>query len=240
MREAQLIGLDVGTTSCKAGLFDTRGRLLALAAAPYPLERPRPGYVEQDPEQYWAAAVRCLRDLLASPAADTGRLAALCACGEAPKLGLLDQDLRPVRPAILWQDTRAAAEAQRLARDPGTETLAEWLGLRWPVDASLPLARFLWLREHEPQTLGRVAAILQPKDFVHLRLTGHIASDHWSAKGLAHVVTREPIPALRELCSLDLAAGPAARTSHEVIGHLGTEGGAATGAAQGLPGAAGW
>src|SRR5204862_7626713 len=120
----QLIGLDVGTTSCKAGLFDTRGQLLALATASYPLQRPQPGHVEQNPEQYWTATVRCLRDLLASPAADPRRLAALSACGQAPTLVLLDRDRRPVRPAILWQDTRAAAEAERLARDPGTETLA--------------------------------------------------------------------------------------------------------------------
>jgi xylulokinase len=214
--------------------------LLALAAAPYGLERPKPGHVEQDPEQYWTAAVRCLRDLLASPAADTRRLAALSACGQAPTLVLLDGEQRPVRRAILWQDTRAAAEAVRLARDPGTDVLAEWLGVRWPVDASLPLARFLWLREHEPETLGRVAAILQPKDFVHLRLTGQVASDQWSAKGLAHVTTRAPIAALRNLCDVDLTAVPAALISHQVMGRVSAAGSAATALPEGLPVAAGW
>ena len=236
----QLVGLDVGTTSCKAGLFDTHGRLLALTSASYGLSRPQPGYVEQDPEQYWDAAVRCVRNLLASPAASIDQLAAVCACGQAPTLVLLDSDRRPLRPAILWQDTRAAAEAERLARDPGSDTLAEWLGLRWPVDASLPLARLLWLRQHEPESLARTAAVVLPKDYVHLRLSGTIASDNWSAKGLAHLTNRQPLTALRDLCGLDPSVAPAALTSHQVMGHVSTEGATATGLPAGLPIAAGW
>ncbi|HEV2124442.1 MAG TPA: FGGY family carbohydrate kinase, partial [Chloroflexota bacterium] len=90
MGTAQLIGLDVGTTSCKAGLFSADGTLLALAAASYPLERPRAGWVEQDPSRYWHAAVTCLRELLTSPAYDPGALAALSTCGQVPTLVLLD------------------------------------------------------------------------------------------------------------------------------------------------------
>src|SRR5262249_45760752 len=151
MREAQLIGLDVGTTSCKAGLFDASGTVLALAAYPYALTRPRPGYAEQEPEQYWTAAVSCIRDLLVAPRAKPAALAAMRGWGQAPTLVLLDGERGPIRPAIVWQDTRAAAEAEQLAREPGSDTLAEWLGVRWPVDASLPLARLLWLRRHEPE-----------------------------------------------------------------------------------------
>src|SRR5574341_223127 len=108
MAREQLIGLDAGTTSCKAGLFDSQGRLLALATAPHAVSRPHPGWVEQDAFQYWTGAVACLRELLASPQADTRRLAALGSCGQAPTMVLLDVDGDPVRPAILWQDTRAA------------------------------------------------------------------------------------------------------------------------------------
>jgi xylulokinase len=237
---AQLIGLDVGTSSCKGGLFDARGRLLALASAPYPVERPQPGHVEQDAEAYWSGAVRCIRQLLAAPQARPARLAALSSCGQAPTMVLLDGAGSPLRPAILWQDTRAAAEAEQLAREPGTDTLAQWIGVRWPPDASLPLARLLWLRHHEPQVVARLRTVLLPKDFVHFRLTGRVASDAWSAKGLVHQATRRPVAALRDLAGIDLAAIPPASDAHEVIGHVSPAGAAATGLPAGLPVAAGW
>ncbi len=240
MPDSQLIGLDVGTSSCKGGLFDGHGRLLALAMAPYPVQRPRPGFVEQDAEWYWDGARRCIRELLASPAAEPRLLAGLSACGQAPTLILLDADLRPIRPAILWQDTRAVAEAEALAHDPGTDTLAAWLGLRWPVDASLPLARFLWLRHHEPEQLARTRTVLLPKDLVHLRLTGRRATDSWSAKGLVHQETRAPLSALRDLCGIDPAAVPPVARSDEVIGRVSAAGAGATGLPEGLPVAAGW
>jgi xylulokinase len=240
MVDAQLIGLDVGTTSCKAGLFDARGNLLALAAAPYPVQRPAAGYVEQDAEWYWQAACRCISELLASRAADRSRLIGLGACGQAPTLVLLDGDGRPVRPAMLWQDTRAVAEAESLARDPGTNTLADWLGLRWPIDASLPLARLMWLRRHEPDVLARARVVLLPKDLVNFRLTGRLALDTWSGRGLVHQGSLAPIPALRAIGGLDLAAVPAALPSGAAMGTVSGAAAAATGLPDGLVVAAGW
>src|SRR3712207_808439 len=103
--DAQLIGLDVGTTSCKAGLFDARGNLLALASAPYAVRRLGAGRVEQDAEWYWEGAAACLRRLVASPQYAPERLAGVSACGQAPTLVLLDAEESPLRPAIVWQDT---------------------------------------------------------------------------------------------------------------------------------------
>jgi xylulokinase len=236
----QLIGLDVGTTSLKAGLFDAAGQLLTLATAGYPVERPRPGWVEQDAEWYWEAAVRCLRELMASPAADPRKLAGLSACGQAPTMVLLGEDARPVRRAVLWQDTRAAGEAEALARDPGTDVLEGWLGVRWPVDASLPLARVLWLARHEPEAVRRTRTVLLPKDLVHYRLTGRLATDTWSAKGLVHQGTGQAIAALAELGGLDAGAIVPASRSDDVIGRIDAAGAAATGLPEGLPVAAGW
>ena len=100
-------------------MFDATGRLLALAAASYPVERPQPGWVEQDPEQYWDAATRCFREVLAAPSVDPRRVVALSACGQTPTMLLLDDRGVPLRPAIVWQDTRARHEAEDLALDPG-------------------------------------------------------------------------------------------------------------------------
>jgi xylulokinase len=240
MAEPLLIGLDVGTTSCKAGLFDAGGNMVALASAPYGVHRLGDGRVEQDAGWYWDSAVRCLRQLLATPGVDPGRLAGMSACGQAPTMILLDAAGDPLRAAILWQDTRAAAEAAALARDPGGEALARWLGISWPVDASMPMARFLWLHRNEPQTLQRTRLVLSPKDLVQLRLTGSVATDLWSARGMVHQGTRQPIAALRELTGLDLGAVPPALASDAIMGRVSAPGAAATGLPEGLPVAAGW
>src|SRR6266542_1801298 len=170
--EPLFVGLDIGTSGVKAGVVNARGEILALATTPCTVDRPKPGFVEQDPETYWAAAAHCLREALVTPGVDARKVAALSSCGHAPTLVLLDERDVPVRPAIVWQDTRATLEAERLARDPGPDAMARLLGVRWPVDASLPAARFLWLRVHEPEVAARVRTALLPKDYVHLRLTG--------------------------------------------------------------------
>jgi sugar (pentulose or hexulose) kinase len=240
MATPQLIGLDVGTTSCKGGLFTADGRLLALASAGYPLRRPYPGHVEQDAGCYWDGAAACIRDLLASPAADRKALVALGSCGQAPTLVLLDNDDSPIRPAIIWQDTRAAAEAERLAADPGPEELARLMDLRWPVDASMPLARLRWLRQHEPEVLRRLALILLPKDLVHLHLTGQRTTDVWSARGLVNQRTYDPIDGFRALTGLAPETLPRIHRPHDVIGTVSRDGAAMTGLPVGLPVVAGW
>jgi xylulokinase len=221
-------------------VFDTAGRLLALAAAPYPVERPQPGWVEQDPDQYWDAAARCLREVLAAPSVDPRRVAALSACGQTPTMLLLDEGGVPLRPAIVWQDTRARHEAEDLARDPGTDALAEMMDLRWPVDASQPAARFRWLARHEPDVLRRAAVTLQPKDFVHFRLTGTLATDPWSAKGLVHLSTHRPCAFLEGLCGVSAGIVPRVLTSSSVVGRVTDRAAGHTGLLEGLPVVAGW
>ena len=240
MTEPLLVGLDIGTTGLKAGLVDARGGLVAMTTAPCEVQRPAPGQAEQDPEDYWRAAAACIRELLAVSRVEPGRIVALSSCGHAPTMVLLDGDDSPVRPAILWQDTRAVTEAEELARDPGPDALAEALGVRWPIDASMPMARFRWLGRHEPDVLRRVRHALLPKDYVHLRLTGEATTDPWSAKGLVHQSTLMPIEALRDLAGVDPAVAPRAVASSDVVGYVSTAAAQETGLPAGLPVVAGW
>ena len=143
-----LLGYDVGTSSVKVGVYDLEGALLAQASASYPVQRPRPREVEQDPEDYWRAAAMAIRQALAALPPGAGQIVGVGCCGQAPTLVLLDADGRPARPAIIWQDTRAIQEAAALA-SAGSE------GSRAPVDASSPVARLRWLARHEPASLER-------------------------------------------------------------------------------------
>ena len=234
------VGVDIGTSGVKAMVVDTVGNVLALTARACEVQRPRPGLVEQDPEDYWSAATGCIGEALGAPGVDARRVAAVASCGHAPTLVLLDEQGEPIRPAMVWQDTRAVAEAEAMALDPGQDRLTEWLGVRWPVDASMPAARFLWLRRHEPETLARLATALLPKDYVHLRLTGERATDAWSAKGLVHQGTLAPIEPLLALAGVAGSVVPRTLQADGVVGRVTETGASATGLPRGIPVVAGW
>jgi xylulokinase len=234
------VGLDVGTTSTKGAIVDATGHILAEASVPYPVSRPRPGWVEQDPHDYVDASIRVIRELLASPGFDASCVAALCGSGQAPTHLLLDAHGEPVRPAILWQDTRASAEADALAHEVPADAMASIIGMNWPVDASNPLARGRWLATYEPESLARAAHVLIPKDYVHYALTGVMRTDPWSAKGLVHQGTHRVVEGIEALGGLPARIIPPAGTPRDVVGHVTAEASRRTGLPRGIPVTCGW
>ncbi len=213
-----LLGVDVGTTNVKASIFAPHGELVAEGAEPSRVERPRDGWVEQDADEIWRAAAAAIRR--ATAAAPPGaRVVGIGVCGHSPTLILLDAAGRPVRRAIVWQDRRAAAEAAELAERLG-EHAVDLLGGRLPAGPSFPHARLLWLARHEPGALRQAAHALDTKDWVNYRLTGVVASDPWSAKGLANMATGEPIAAWRELLGVDPSLAPPTRPASARCGPI--------------------
>ena len=169
----RLIGLDVGTTALKGVAVSEDGRVEARAEEPYPLASPRPGWTEQDPELWWEACGRVLRRL--------GAADAIGLSGQMHGLVVLDADLRPIRPAILWNDGRTAAQCARIEQTLGREELIALTGNRALTGFTAP--KLLWVREHEPELYARVRHVLLPKDYVRLRLTGELATDVSDASG---------------------------------------------------------
>ena len=174
MADAVLVGLDVGTSGVKALALSPRGELLARAERPYPLSTPRPGWAEQDPDDWWAAAQAALADLRLEPTT-------IGLSGQMHGLVALGGDDRPLRPAILWNDQRTAAECLEIEERVGLERLIELTGNRALTGFTAP--KLLWLRRHEPETYGRIRRILLPKDYVRLRLTGEHGIDAADASG---------------------------------------------------------
>jgi xylulokinase len=169
-----LVGLDVGTTGVKAIAISPDGEVLARAERGYPLSTPRPGWAEQNPEDWWDAAQAALAELNVEPAG-------IGYSGQMHGLVALDGEQRVLRPAILWNDQRTAAECEEIERRVGLERLVELTGNRALTGFTAP--KLLWLRTHEPDVYARIRHILLPKDYVRLKLTGELAIDVADASG---------------------------------------------------------
>ena len=169
-----LVGIDVGTSGVKALALSPTGDVLARAEKEYPLSTPQPGWAEQDPEDWWAAAQSALDELGVEPAS-------IGLSGQMHGLVVLDAEGRVLRPAILWNDQRTAAECEEIERRLGLDRLIELTGNRALTGFTAP--KLLWLRTHEPDTFARIRHVLLPKDYVRFRMTGEHAIDVADASG---------------------------------------------------------
>jgi xylulokinase len=226
------IGLDVGTSGVKAVLIAEDGRVVASATADYPLLTPRPGWTEQEPDAWWQASCDVLRRLAGQAA---GPVEAIGLTGQMHGAVFLDRDGRVIRPAILWNDQRTAAECAEIERAVGSERLRKIAGN--PALTGFQAPKVLWLRRNEPEAYATVRSLLLPKDFIRFRLSGTRASDASDAAGtlLLDLAARDWSNEI--LAALDIPADwlPRVYEGPEVTGHVSAEGAAATGLPEGLP-----
>ena len=171
----ELVGIDVGTTGVKVIAISPDGEVLGRAEEEYALSIPRAGWAEQDPEDWWRATQRALAALALREIAGIGL------SGQMHGLVALDEADRVLRPAILWNDQRTAAECAEIEERVGLERLIRLTGNRALTGFTAP--KLLWLRRHEPDVYARIAHLLLPKDYVRLRLTGERAIDVGDASG---------------------------------------------------------
>jgi len=167
-----LIGLDIGTTGVKAIAITPGGEVVASAEAGYPLSTPRPGWAEQDPEDWWNAAEKALAALPEGPIGLSGQMHGLVALGAGDRV---------LRPAILWNDQRTGEECAEIERRIGLDRLISLTGNRALTGFTAP--KLLWLARNEPDVYSQIQSILLPKDYVRLRLTGEHAIDAADASG---------------------------------------------------------
>jgi FGGY-family pentulose kinase len=164
-----LLGIDMGTESVRAGVFNAGGRQLALAATPYRLLHPRPGWAEQDPAEWWAALVRSVRAALAQAQVGPDAIAGISYDCTTCTVVALDAAGQHLRPAIMWMDVRAADQAHRIAES--THPARKYNG-GGPVSAEWYPAKALWLKEREPDTYRQAAHIVECTDWLTFQLTG--------------------------------------------------------------------
>jgi xylulokinase len=173
------IGIDIGTSEVKALLLGPDQRVIGSAGSPLNVSRPHPGHSEQDPADWWTATQAALAGLRAAHPAEYGATEAIGLSGQMHGAVLLDAHDRVLRPAILWNDTRCAAECSEMMAE--LPTLSELGGSLAMPGFTAPKLR--WVARHEPEIFQRVAKVLLPKDHVRLMLTGEHVSDLSDASG---------------------------------------------------------
>lgn len=173
------IGIDLGTSGIKAVILEDASRVLAQAAQSVAVSIPHLGWSEQDADQWVEAVFACLDALAASHPALMAGVEGIGLSGQMLSCLPLDADMRPLRPAMLWNDQRAIAEcAELLARVPD-------IGQRTngTPDPGITAPKLLWLARHEPRVMDRARMLLLTKDYVRLALTGEVASEPTDAGG---------------------------------------------------------
>jgi xylulokinase len=205
-----VLALDLGTSSCKGALYTSDGRRVALASEGYPVRNPQPGYSEQAPADYLQAVHRLIERL-----ASGGDLHGIAFSTQTPTLVFLDGSGNPLGPAIVWQDSRAGAESSELTAIPHRE---DWFGMDLPIGATTTPPKLLWMTRHNKERWAATRWVVQPKDFVAFALTGHLATDRWCAKGIAHLHSGEMHPDWMALLGKHQSVCPAVRSTRAVIG----------------------
>ncbi len=173
------VGIDLGTSGIKAVLMEDATRALGQAVRPVAVSIPQVGWSEQDPDLWVEAVFACLDDLASAHSGAMGSVAGIGLSGQMLAALVLGADLRPLRPAMLWNDQRAIAEcAELLARVPD-------IGLRTngTPDPGITAPKLMWLNRHEPQVMDRARMLMLTKDYVRLALTGEVASEPTDAGG---------------------------------------------------------
>ncbi|EFN54952.1 hypothetical protein CHLNCDRAFT_134711 [Chlorella variabilis] len=189
MEKKYVIGVDGGTESIRAGVFDLAGTPLSFASVAYPTAFPAPGWAEQDPADWWAGLGTAVRQAVASASIQPCQVAALSVDSTCCTVVALDARGQALRPALLWMDMRSAAQAARVAAC-GDEALGVNGGGAGPVSAEWMVPKVLWLRESEPEVFEAAAGVCEYQDFVNFHLTGRWVASLNNASIRWHYSTR--------------------------------------------------
>ena len=235
-----LLGIDLGTTGVKSLLLDSDGGIAGTATSELTLSIPHPGWSEQDPQEWWGATCTTIRTVLSKTGIHPNAIAGVGISGQMHGATLLDANGAVLRPCILWNDQRSAAQCDEITdlaggRDQLLRMVAN------PALAGFTAPKLLWVRENEPDIWERVATVLLPKDYLVYLLTAELGTEVSDAAGTLLLDVRRRVWSDEMLARLDLPRSlmPICRESSDVAGQVTLEAAAACGLAAGTPVVAG-
>ncbi len=230
-----LLGIDAGTTSVKAGLFEPEGGCVSIARQSYPLDTPAPDRVEADASRYWDACCSATRQVLAGSRRDPRQISALAVSSQGETIIPVDEHGQAIGPAIVWLDNRARDEARQLSAMFGDQVYA-----RTGIVEIVPTwsaCKILWIKNHAPQLLASTRKFLLVQDFLVLRMTGSLVTDGSVACTtlLYDIVRHSWWDEILQAIGLSAGCLPEISKPGAVVGRLTGPASAAMGLPQGLP-----
>lgn len=230
------LGIDIGTSGTKTLAMREDGQILATSTFEYPLDCPRPGWSEQDPSHWWEAAVKGVRAVLKAGKIKPNSVKGIGLSGQMHGSVFLDRSHQVIRPALLWNDQRTAAECEEIEQKAGGRK--KLIGMvANPALTGFTAPKILWLRNNEPRNYEKLARVLLPKDYVRLKLTGEFATEVSDASGtlLLDVKKRKWSKRLLTRLELDPSLLPAVYESEDVTGKLSKDAATQMGLPVGVP-----
>jgi len=174
------IGIDLGTSAVKLLLMEADGTIKNIVSKEYPLYFPKPGWSEQEPEDWWNAVAEGIRELTSD--FDRSQVAGISFGGQMHGLVILDEQDRVIRPAILWNDGRTGKETDFLNEVIGKEKLSEYTANI--AFAGFTAPKILWVKNNEPENFAKIRKIMLPKDYIAYKLSGSFCTDVSDASGM--------------------------------------------------------
>ena len=212
------IGIDLGTSAVKLLLLSEEGKVVKTVSRSYPLEFPQPGWSQQNPEDWWNAILDGLPELLCG--VNYLKIGGIGVAGQMHGLVVLDEADKMIRPAILWNDGRTAAETDYLNESIGKEFLLEHTGNI--AFAGFTAPKLLWMKTREPELFRKIVKVMLPKDYITYKLTGEFVSDYSDAAGMLLLDVKNKCwsKEMLEICGLSEAQMPRLCESYDVVGTL--------------------
>lgn len=172
---AYVIGIDGGTESIRAGVFDLSGRALAFASTPYKTNFPHPAWAEQNPTDWWAGLGRSVRAAVSQAGIRKEEVVGLSVDTTCCSVVALDAAGQALRPALIWMDVRSAQETE-LVLNTGDDALIVNSDKRGPVSAEWMVPKALWIARHEPDIFDKAKVICEYQDYINFHLTGRMVA----------------------------------------------------------------
>ncbi|MDR1598665.1 MAG: xylulokinase [Oscillospiraceae bacterium] len=182
MSNAYVLGLDLGTSGTKTALFSADGKQICGAAREYPLYQPHNGWAEQEPSDWWHAAVETIGEVVRGSGVDPSRIKALGMSGQMHGLVMLDGDGNTLGRSIIWADQRTGAECERITSLVGAERMIAVTAN--PALTGFTASKIMWVKNHQPELFDKCQHILLPKDYIRYMLTGDFATEVSDASGM--------------------------------------------------------
>lgn len=212
------IGIDLGTSAVKLLLADEKGNILNTVSEEYPISFPKPGWSEQNPEDWLKAVEKGMKTLTKD--IDKSKVSGIGAGGQMHGLVILDENDKVLRPAILWNDGRTQEETEYLNNVIGTDKLTEYTGNI--AFAGFTAPKILWVKKHEPELFSKIKKIMLPKDYINYILTGVHCTDYSDASGmlLLDVKNKKWSGEMIKICGISINQLPKLYESYECVGTL--------------------